>query len=160
MTAHTAAFDAVRVPRDPREIEDEVREALRSDRRIGSPHLIAVSADMIGTVELRGAVENLPERRAAVRDARRIDGVFEVIAHLAVHPLVTGSLGDDAIRAAALEELESAPHILARHVEVSVDEGWVTLTGFVRHDAQKARAAEDVARLDGVTSVTNRITVR
>jgi osmotically-inducible protein OsmY len=147
------------MPRDHREIEAEVREALRGDVRIRNPHLIAVSADRIGTVELRGAVENLPERRAAVRAARAIDGVLEVIAHLKVHPPLVGSLGDDAIRATALEELWSDPRGLDRQIEVSVYQRWVTLTGFVPHDAQRKQAAEDVARVDGVAGVTNRITV-
>jgi osmotically-inducible protein OsmY len=160
MTTDAADLKAVLVPREPREIEDEVREALRSDDRIRSPHLIAVLADTIGTVDLRGAVENLAERRAAVHDAREIDGVFEVIDRLKIHPLLTGRLGDDAVRAAALQELESDPRVLARHLDVSVEEGWVTLSGFVWHDEQRAQAAEDVAGVDGVTGVTNRIAVR
>src|SRR3954451_23517120 len=98
------------MPRDARQIEDGVRTALRSDRRIRNPDLIAVSADAIGTVVLRGAVENPPERRAAMYHARGVCGVLGVIDHLKLHPPLSGRLGDDAIRAAALEKLSADSH--------------------------------------------------
>ena len=145
--------------RDPLDIEEDVRAALRGDVRIRNPHLIAVSVDAIDAVVLRGAVENLPERRAAVRDARGVDGVFDVVDRLRIHPPVSGRLADDAIRAAALQELASDPRILERHIHVSVEDGWITLRGYVWHASQRGQAAADVAGLDGVAGVTNRIRV-
>ncbi len=60
-------------------IEEDDRSALQRDPCIKHPELIAVSADEIGTVVLRGAVDTFPERAAGAHDARHID-VFEVIA--------------------------------------------------------------------------------
>ena len=67
-------------------IENDVRAALERDPHIQHPELIAVSVDEIGTVVLRGPVESPRQRRTAVHDARRVDGVFTVIDHLEVHP--------------------------------------------------------------------------
>jgi osmotically-inducible protein OsmY len=72
----------------PSRIEHDVRAALDGDPRIKHPELIAVSADEIGAVVLRGTVEGPHQHQVAVRDARQVDGVFDVIADgLTVRPL-------------------------------------------------------------------------
>ena len=145
---------------DMPQLEDDVRAALRRDPRIDDPDLIAVSADEIGTVVLRGAVPSPRQRRAAVHDARRVDGVFLAIDQLDVHPPVAHRRADDALRAAALRRLNSHPRVRAGHIHVAVSDGRVTLTGYVRDTSQRRRAADDVARLDGVAEVADRIEVR
>jgi osmotically-inducible protein OsmY len=142
---------------DNTKIENDVRAALRRDRRITHPELIAVSVDAIGTVVLRGAVGSVPQRHAATQDARRVDGVFEVINHLGLHPPVGGELADDQIHAAALQHLMRDSRFWADDIQVSVADGWVTLTGRVRAVSQREAATEDVAGLDGVVGVTNEI---
>jgi osmotically-inducible protein OsmY len=146
--------------RDPAELESEVQDVLRDDRRLKHPEAIAVSADRIGTVVLRGAVASPHERRCAIVDARRVDGVFEVIGELNVHPPFGRQLADDAIRAAALQRLADDTQIHAEHIHVKVSRGRITLTGYVRDDAQRALAAADMADLAAVSDVANRIDVR
>lgn len=142
-------------------IENDVRGALRGDSRIKDPDLIAISVDEIGTVVLRGTVGSFPQRQAAAHDARQIDGVFEVIVDdLKVHPPLMERRADDEIRAAALQRLTRDARIRSTHVRVKVSHGSVTLTGYVRHDSERAAAVEDVGRLTGVVGVTNRIEVR
>jgi osmotically-inducible protein OsmY len=142
-------------------IKEAVRAALDGDPRIKHPELIAVSVDEIGTVVLRGAVGTPPERLAAAHDAREVEGVFDVIVDdLRVHPPVGARHSDDEVRAAALERLIADPRIHSTHVQVKVSHGHVTLSGYVRSEAESAAAAEDVAGLGGVTEVTNRIDVR
>jgi len=120
-----------------------------------------VSVDEIGTVVLRGAVGTLSERSAAARDARDVDGVFEVVVDdLKVHPPIGFWRTDDEIRAAALQRLIGDPRIRSTHIHVKVSHGYLTLTGYVRAQPESAAAAEDVASLDGVVGVTNRIETR
>jgi osmotically-inducible protein OsmY len=145
--------------RDPTDLESDVLAALRGDRRLKHPEAIAVSADGIGTVVLRGAVASPHERRCAIGDARQVDGVFEVIGKLSVHP-VGRQLADDAIRAAALQRLADDAQIHAERIHVDVSHGRVTLGGYVRDETQRARAAADVGELAAVTDVVNRIDVR
>ena len=142
-------------------LADEVRAALRRDSRIKHPELIAVSADEIGTVVLRGAVATLPERLAASHDARGVDGVFDVIVDdLKLHPPTGSRRGDDEVRATALERLNSDPRIRSTHIHVKVSRGHVTLTGYVRDRSESVAAQDDVASLSGVTEVTNRIEIQ
>ncbi|MBV9808629.1 MAG: BON domain-containing protein [Solirubrobacterales bacterium] len=139
-------------------IEQPVRAALRRDRRIKRPDVIAVSVDEIGTVILRGAVGTLSERFAAAHDAREVEGVFEVVVDdLKVHPPIGFRRTDDEIRAAALQRLIGDARIRSTHIHVKVSHGHLTLTGYVREQSESAAAAEDVASLDGVVGVTNRI---
>jgi len=142
-------------------IENDVRAALQRDPRIKRPELIAVSVDEIGTVVLSGAVGSLPQHRAAVRDARQIDGIFAVIADdLKVHPPVGNQRADDEIHAAAMQRLIWDSRIRSDHIHVKVLHGQVTLTGYVREQSEHAAAAEDVERITGVVGVTNQIEVR
>ncbi len=142
-------------------IENDVRAALQRDQRIRHPELIAVSADEIGTVVLHGTVESPPERTAAARAARQVDGVFEVIVDdLKVHPPIGNRRADDEIRAAAQQRVICDSRIRSNHIHVKVSHGWVTLTGYVRHESESAAAVDDVASLTGVVGVTDRIEVR
>ena len=140
---------------------EDVRAALRRDPRIKHPELMAVSVDEIGTVDLCGAVGTLPERLAAAHAARAVEGVFEVVIDdLKVHPTVDGRRPDDEIRAAALQRLIRDPRIRSTHIHVKVAHGHLTLTGYVREEAESDAAAEDVAVEAGVLGVTNRIEIR
>ncbi len=142
-------------------IENDVRAALERDPLIKHPELITVSVDEIGTVVLRGAVGSFPQRLAAARDARQIEGVFEVIVDgLKVHPPVGPIRGEDEIRAAAMQKLSSDPRIRSNHIRVEVMDGHVTLKGYVREGSEHAAAAEDAASVTGVAGVTNQIEVR
>jgi osmotically-inducible protein OsmY/nucleotide-binding universal stress UspA family protein len=145
---------------DPSRIECDVRDALTRDPRIKQSELIAISVDVIGTVVLGGTVATIRQRRAAVSDARRVNGVFEVIDHLKVHPRVGPLHADDEIRASALQQLADDPRVRADRIHVKVSRGRVTLTGYVRQASQRSRAGEDVASVHGVVQVANEIEVR
>lgn len=67
-------------------IETAVIEAVRSDPRIPHPEEIAVAVDD-DAVTLRGTVGSFSQRRAAVRDARAVDGVHSVNDDLSVRLL-------------------------------------------------------------------------
>jgi osmotically-inducible protein OsmY len=140
-------------------IENDVRAALERDPRINDPGAIAVYADEIGSVTLRGTVGSLVQRLAAVHDAREADGVFDVIDHLKVHLPVPDRRMDDDIRGAALQRLIGDTTIPSNHIDVEVSDGWVTLTGRVREESDRAQAVQDIAGLGGVVGVTNRIEV-
>lgn len=68
-----------------RRIEGDVRDALIMDPRIANPDQIVVSVNA-GTVTLRGTIGTFSQRRAAVDDAMRIEGVYAVDDQLDVGP--------------------------------------------------------------------------
>jgi osmotically-inducible protein OsmY len=139
-------------------IRDDVRAELAKDPRIPYVDEIAVEA-YGGAVTLRGTVGSFAQQRAAVADARRTRGVFDVFDELQVRLLDRDRRRDAEVRGAALQRLVWDPEIPGDYLDVKVKDGWVTLDGEVDHQYQSDRAFDHVASLYGVTGVTNAIKV-
>jgi osmotically-inducible protein OsmY len=138
------------------QLDEEVRAVLARDPRIPHAGEIAVSGDG-GIVTLRGTVNSFKLRRAAVQDAKRPPGVYEVIDELEVRPL--DDVRDDELRGAILQRLIWNANIPPDSIDISVGAGWVTLEGEVRHQFQSDAAFDDVASTKGVGGITNKIKV-
>jgi len=139
-------------------IDDEVRSVLTLDPRISDPAEIAGSTED-GTVTLRGTVGSFAQRRAAVEDARAIDGVYDVHDELKVQMLDEARREDADIRGIALQILMWDIEVPVDSVDVKVQDGWITLTGNVTYQFESDAAFDDVASLYGVFGVTNEIQV-
>ena len=139
-------------------IRDDVRAELANDPRIPYVDEIAVEA-YGGAVTLRGTVGSFAQQRAAVADARRTRGVFDVLDELQVRLLNDDRRKDAEIRGAALQRLIWDPEIPGDYLDVKVKDGWVTLDGEVDHQYQSDRAFDHVASLYGVTGVPNDVKV-
>jgi osmotically-inducible protein OsmY len=139
-------------------LEDAVLNSLDLDPRIPDSNDIAVSADD-GMVVLRGSVESFGQRRAAAKDAREIEGVYDVDDQLKVDLLDADRREDDEIRGVALQALIWDTEVPSDSIDVKVQEGWITLTGDVSYQFQSDAAYDDVATLYGVYGVTNEIKV-
>ena len=137
---------------------DDVRAVLANDPRLPAADEIAVDA-FGATVTLRGTVGSFAQQRAAVADARRVIGVTDVFDELNVRLLNDDRRADAEIRGAALQRLIWDSLIPGDDLDVSVDDGWITLKGDVEHQFQSDLAFDDVAGLYGVTGVTNEIKV-
>ena len=140
------------------QLENDVIARLDDDPRIADSAEIAVAGDG-GIVTPRGTVGRFSQRRAAERDARAVDGVYEVINHLKVNLLGADRREDDEIRGAALQNLIWDAELPSDSVDVKVQDGWVTLKGDVSFQFQSDAAYDDVSKLYGVAGVTNEITV-
>ena len=131
---------------------------LELDPRIPAPGEIAIQAEY-GAVTLRGTVGSFAQRRAAVADAREVEGVDEVFDEIQVRLLDDYAREDAEIRGAALQSLMWDVEIPSDSIEVRVEGGWVTLKGELDYQFQSDDAFDDVASLIGVTGVTNEIKV-
>jgi osmotically-inducible protein OsmY len=138
------------------QLEEEVRAVLARDPRIPNAAEIAVSGDG-SIVTLRGTVNSFKQLRAAVQDAKRPPGVYEVIDQLQVRPL--DDVRDDELRGAILQRLMWNANVPSDSIDISVGAGWVTLKGEVRHQFQSDAAFDDVASTKGVGGITNEIKV-
>ena len=139
-------------------IETAVMEALRADRRIPDPEEVAVAVDE-DAVTLRGTVGTFSQRRAAVRDARKVDGVRYVYDDLLVRLMDGAQRSDAELRGTALQAIAWDTKAPAELIDVMVKDGWVTLRGTVSWQFQSDAAYEDVANLFGVIGITNEIRV-
>jgi osmotically-inducible protein OsmY len=138
-------------------LEDNVKAALARDPRVDHDQAIAVFASA-GVVTLRGTVESVKQRHAAVEDAHAVTGVDAVLDELDLRPLPHDPR-DDEIRGKALQLLTRDPRIRETTVDVAVADSWVTLKGEVRHQYESDAAFEDVAQLEDVGGITNAIKV-
>jgi osmotically-inducible protein OsmY len=139
-------------------IDGEIIAKLELDPRIKDAEEIAVEAQG-DVVTLRGTVGSFAQRRAAVNDARKTAGVAEVYDEIKVRLMDDYMREDAEIRGAALQSLMWDVEVPAELIEVSVEDGWVTLKGDVGYQFQSDDAFDDVASLIGVTGVTNQIRV-
>jgi osmotically-inducible protein OsmY len=139
-------------------IQDDVRAELANDPRLPYADEIAVEA-FGGAITLRGTVGSFAQQRAAVADARRTRGVFDVYSELEVRLLNEDRRKDAEIRGAALQRLIWDPEIPGGYLDVDVKDGWLTLKGEVDFQYQSDRAFDHAATLYGVTGVTNEIKV-
>ena len=139
-------------------IETAVLEALRADPRLPHPEEVAVAVDD-DEVTLRGTVGSFTQRRAAARDARKVDGVRYVFDELSVRLLDAAQRSDAELRGMALQAIAWDTEAPAELIDVKVEDGWVTLAGTVSWQFESDAAYEDVANLFGVTGVTNDVRV-
>jgi osmotically-inducible protein OsmY len=138
------------------QVADAIRARYASDPRIHHAAQVAVT-ERAGTVTLRGTVRSLRQRRAAVDIAKSVRGVRAVQDELSVDP--RDRFVDDEIRGAALQALMSRPDVPADLIEVSVEDGWLTLSGQVRHQSESNAAFEAVSGLPRVGGISNKIQV-
>jgi BON domain len=139
-------------------LADVVIANLDRDPRIPDSLEIAVAVDD-GIVTLRGTVESFSQRRAAGKDAKMVDGVFDVDNQLKVSLTGANRRDDDEIRGAALQNLIWDVEVPSDFVDVKVNDGWITLKGDVSYQFESDAAYDDVASLYGVLGVTNEIVV-
>ena len=135
---------------------NEIRAALARDPRIPHPAEIAVS-EREGIVTLRGDVDGLKQRRAAVLISKSVPGVRGVEDELRSDP--RDRFQDGEIRGAALQALKSNDEVPAERVEVTVADGWLSLKGEVQHQHESDAAFRAVSEVPGVGGITNRIVV-
>ena len=138
------------------EVIDQIRDRYVRDPRIDHPAEVAVT-EKAGTVTLRGTVRSLHQRRAAIEIANSVRGVRAVEDELLVDP--RDHYRDDELRGSALQALMSNDEVPIDQINVTVANGWLTLTGRVTHQSESTAAFDAVSTLQGVGGITNKIEV-
>ncbi|MCL6431551.1 MAG: BON domain-containing protein [Anaerolineae bacterium] len=144
--------------REDEAIRDDVIAELESDPEITDAARIGVSVHN-GVVTLTGSVSSYPQRLAAEKAARRVDGVKAVANDVEVRLPTAGIRSDTDIAEAAVNALRWDVQVPDERIQVTVHEGWVTLEGDVDYWYQKQAAERDVRSLQGVKGVINNIRV-
>ncbi len=135
-------------------VADNVRDALDWDNAVDDARIMVQVKD--GKVTLNGAVHTYTELLQVVEDTKHVKGVRDIDNQLLVGP--AGEAVADAVLLEACEKaLDGAPFVPKGAVSVAVLDGWVTLTGDVRHHYQRDAAEDAVSRQQGVTGITNEL---
>lgn len=128
------------------------------DPSFNAAHIGVVVED--GIVTLTGHVESYAEKVAVERAAKRVAGVRGVAQEVEVRYPSDKKTADDQIAKRALDILSWNTTIPKDRILVSVQKGWVSLSGQVDWWYQRADAENAVRRLSGVMGVANAITVK
>jgi osmotically-inducible protein OsmY len=138
-------------------LKQDVEDELAWRPEINSAH-IGVAAEN-GVVTLSGHVSTFSEKRAAEEAVKHVSGVRGVAENLEVR---TGELSgkDDEIARRALNSLAWDTLVPSRGITVSVEGGWVTLSGEAPWQFQRKAAENAVRKLYGVVGVLNNIVLK
>ncbi|MDT8452554.1 MAG: BON domain-containing protein [Gammaproteobacteria bacterium] len=154
-----ARDDSLRKDKYVQRPDEEVQEAVK-DAFIYDPRIYAFNLDVTvsnGIVTLRGVVDNIQAKKAAIRDARHTVGVASVNSLIKVRPLAKFS--DEEIAEQIREALLRNPYIESHEIEVHVRNKIVYLEGVVDTYFEKGIAENVAFRSSGVSDVRNSLTV-
>ena len=113
-----------------------------------------------GVVTLTGSVTSYAHKKNAERAAKRVSGVKAVADDLANKLPGGAQRGDPGIAQSILSALRFNISIPYDKIQVTVENGWVTLDGEVEWQFQKTTAENAIKYTMGVKGVTNRITLK
>ena len=138
------------------QLKNDVIEELRWEPTVTANDINVVTHN--GVVTLSGTVPHYAEKRAAERAAQRVEGVKAIAEEMEVHPAGTYDRKDADIAQAVVTALRW--HVwVPSHIQATVENGWVTLTGSVKWEYQRTSAKDAVTYLFGVKGVSNNITL-
>lgn len=139
------------------EIQQDVLAELRWDLGVAASEIGVAVKD--GVVTLTGNVDSYLKKWRAEEAALRVNGVSAVANDIEVR-LVGTERTDADVAAAAVNAINWNSTIPVNKVHVTVEKGWVTLTGEVEWQYQRREAEKAVRGLRGVKGITNLITVK
>ena len=139
------------------QLKDDVMEQLRWDPTVTASNITVTAHN--GVVTLSGAVPHYAEKGAAERATQRVEGVKAIAEEMEVSLTGNHKLKDSDIAEAVVNTLKW--HVwVPSHVQATIENGWVTLTGTVTWGFQRTSAADCVTYLTGVRGVTNNIDLK
>lgn len=120
---------------------------------------IGVEVDS-GIVTLVGHVESYSQKCAAERAAQRVVGVKGLVLKIDVALPIASWRSDEDLARAVSHALEWNSSVPQDQLKITVQDGWVTLTGEVDWAYQCRAAVDSVNHIVGITGITRNISVR
>lgn len=139
-------------------LRQDIIDELDWEPSVDSAH-IGVAVDK-GVVTLSGHVGSYAEKLAAEKAVKRVKGVQAIAEEIQVRLPSDKKTADDEIAARALSLLRWSAVVPEGRVMVKVQDGWVSLSGQVDWQYQRAAAEAEVRRLSGVAGVINGIAIK
>lgn len=140
------------------QLQQAVLAELSWEPSVTAAHIGVTAKD--GVVTMTGHVESFAQKHAAEAAARRVRGVEAVAQEIEVRLPVDTRRSDEEIAAAAIDRLAWDVSVPRDAIQVTVEQGWLTLTGQVDRHYQQQAAEQDVRRLFGVVGVSNQTTIK
>lgn len=136
-------------------LRQRVLDALEADPAVNAAHVGVAASN--GIVTLSGHVDTYAERFDIEHIVRKVRGVRGIALEVTVRRAADKHVDDDQIAQRALSIIKWSAGIPEQDIQVTVQHGWVTLTGRVSWHFQRMAAEMAVRKLSGVTGITNQI---
>jgi len=146
-------------PRIVAKSDDELKDAIQ-DALLYDPRVLSYKPEVHvndGDVTLAGTASSLQAKRAAAADARNTLGVLSVENHIKVRP--DAEVSDPQLELRTIQALERDTITESYEINVSAEEGRVTLAGNVDNAFEKAHAEKVVSGVPGVSEIRNRLEI-
>lgn len=140
------------------QLQRAVTEELTWEPSVEAAHIGVTAKD--GVVTLSGHVDTYLAKSVAEKAAQRVKGVKAVAEEIEVKLPFESRRTDDEIAAAALNRLDWDVEVPDDTIRITVQNGWVTLTGEVEWHYQQVAAKRDVRSLLGVVGVSDQTTIK
>ena len=140
------------------QLQKDVLAELAWESTVNATH-IGVEVDQ-GVVTLSGHVENFAEKWGAERAVKRVSGVRAVAIEMDVKLKDASKRTDSDIAISAANALEWQSNVPKNAIQISVENGTVTLSGEVTWDYQREVATAAVRHLLGVRGIVNQILIK
>jgi osmotically-inducible protein OsmY len=142
--------------RTDEQIKKDIVDHLAWDSRVDASK-VKVEVNR-GNVVLSGTVSSYPSRNIAYKDSLAVQGVMDVRNDIEVSYALPGP-PDEEIRENARRVLDELARLDMDRIDVSVENGLVTVQGPCRSYWTKERAEEMASLVTGVTGIRNRLSV-
>lgn len=139
-------------------IRQHILSELEFEPALDAAHIGVAVED--GVVTLSGHVHSYAERAIAEQAVARVKGVKALAQELQIRFPQNRKTEDDQIAKRALKIIAWDATVPEGKIKIKVQSGWITLSGEVEWNYQRAAAEDAVRKLTGVTGVTNLVTVR
>lgn len=139
---------------DDKALRQSILDELEYEPSIDAAH-IGLAVDN-GVVTLSGHVSSYEEKLAAERVVRRVKGVKAIVQEMQVRYHYQLKTDDDQIARRAADVLAWSL-VPGDSIQVTVEKGWVVLSGKVDWQYQRVAAESAISKLAGVSGVTNLI---
>jgi osmotically-inducible protein OsmY len=139
------------------DIKKDVMAELEWDPEINASNVGIAVKD--GVVTVSGHLDTYSEKFSIERALRRVEGVSAIAMEVDVVLSPDHRRSDSEIAAAAAQALKWQARLPEGRLRVSVEHGWVHLSGEVDWEFQRRASEKAVRPLTGVVGVSNEITL-
>jgi len=140
------------------ELQADVQNAIKWEPLLNAAEVGVTAKD--GVVTLTGEVDSYAKKIEAENAAKKVIGVKVLIEKMEVKFANSWSKTDAEIAKEVLLAFKSNSSIPDDKVKVTVENGWLTLTGELPWNYQREAAKTALHYLDGVKGLTNNITIK
>jgi osmotically-inducible protein OsmY len=140
----------------------ELRRAILDELEF-QPHIDARAIGVAvedGVVCLTGHVCTYAEKFAAERAVKNVKGVKALAEEIEVRVPGELAVGDEVVASRCVDVLHWNSVVADEHIQIKVQQGWVTLEGNVNWQYQREAAESTVRKLVGVVGINNFLVVK